>query len=410
MHKPKITWANFFHIYQPPNWSFHIINKVARESYRPLLKSLLRNKNIKITLNVSGSLTEQLYKHGHADIIKNIKKLVQKKQIEMTGTAMYHPLLPLIPEQEVIRQIKLNNIINKKYFGKAYQPRGFFPPEMAYSNTLGKTVKKMGFKWIIVDEIAAYGRLGRLDFNKKYALKNGLSVVFRNRMVSDYISFRSKLNQTSGFWQEINRDGRSNNFLITAMDGENLGHHRKNLDKFWYQLVTDSNVNATTISDLLGRYKKRQTKVPKKSSWSSREQEIKTGIPYVLWQDSKNPIHAAQWLLTNEIIKLVNKNQGHKNYKEARPLLDKRLASDQYWWASAKPWWSLQIIKKKTLELLAISTLLQPNNREIKKIANKIITLAQNWQKTSKFIKIKKIYLASIKSVRYIGGKKITEN
>lgn len=59
-----MIWANFFHIYQPPHWPKTIIAKVARESYRPLLKILNRHPHLKITLNISGSLTEQLARNG----------------------------------------------------------------------------------------------------------------------------------------------------------------------------------------------------------------------------------------------------------------------------------------------------------------------------------------------------------
>ena len=36
-----MRWANFFHIYQPPHWSSRVIEKVTRESYRPLIRFLL---------------------------------------------------------------------------------------------------------------------------------------------------------------------------------------------------------------------------------------------------------------------------------------------------------------------------------------------------------------------------------
>ena len=59
-----MLWANFFHIYQPPNWDKRIIKKVATESYRPFVNILKKNPNIKVTLNISGSLTEQLHQQG----------------------------------------------------------------------------------------------------------------------------------------------------------------------------------------------------------------------------------------------------------------------------------------------------------------------------------------------------------
>lgn len=400
-------WVNFFHIYQPPNWPPRIIKKVANQSYRPFLKILEQHRNLKITLNISGSLTEQLAQHKLTDIIQGIKKLASRKQIELVGTAIYHPLLPLVPEKEIIRQVKLNNSVNKKYFGQVYNPKGFFPPEMAYSRQLADIVYKLGFKWIIIDEISKNGKLGELPFKWQYSIKNsGLKVVFRNRNISDYISFRSKLQNPQDFWQEIMRDNRSQHSLVTAMDGENLGHHRQDLDKYWKKIVTKKNITTITVSEFLKKFKDTRSINPKKASWSSREKELKNRNPYVLWLDTKNPIHHLQWKLLHRTINLVNKNKRHKKYQQARLLLDKRLASDQFWWASAKPWWSLQIIKKKTKELHQIALLL--NDKTANQMVKRIIGFAQNWQKTKKFQKISNQYLASLKVSRYIGGKKLT--
>jgi len=406
----KLIWVNFFHIYQPPNWPKKIIIKAMRESYRPIVNTLLKNKQLRITLNISGSLTQQLIEHQQFDIIKKIKKLATRHQVELVGTALYHPLLPLLPDQEIIRQIKLNDIVNKKHFGAAYQPKGFFPPEMAYSNKVARLVKNLGFKWIIIDEISAYGRLGKLNFDQKYTIKNTqLAVIFRNRNLSDYISFRSQINKPDDFWQETAKDNRSQTVLITAMDGENLGHHRKGLDKLWKKLITEKNIRSVTISELLEKYKHFKDINPRKASWSSRESELKHNNPYVLWLDPKNPIHHLQWDLLRKTITLVNKNKNHPHYQLVRSLLDRRLASDQFWWASAKPWWSLQIIKKKTIELHKIALLLGSKNNKIERLVNKIISLAQKWQTTNKFKKVADRYLASGKTVRYIGGKKITK-
>ncbi|MBU0598059.1 hypothetical protein KKF61_03625 [Patescibacteria group bacterium] len=401
-------WANFFHIYQPPNWPLKIILKVAHESYRPILKTLEKNKKLRITLNISGSLTEQLVEHKLTDIVKRIKILAFKKQIELTGTACYHPILPLIPAKEAIRQIKLNDYINKKYFGRAYRPKGFFPPEMGYSPELAKIVNRLKYQWIIMDEIAAYGKLEKINFNHKYIIKGvGLKAVFRNRAVSDYFSFHSQANHPEKFWEFVHKEKRSSEYLITAMDGENLGHHRLGFDKFWTELATEKNVKTLTISELLNKYQTKETVNPKKSSWSSRNFEVNKNNPYILWQGANNSIHHLQWKLLNEVIQLVNKNKQHFNYYKARALLDRRLASDQFWWASAKPWWSLAIIKKKTKEILYLASLLEKNIQPIASIADSIIRQSKKWQQTNKFKTIADNYLASQKEIRYIGGKKI---
>jgi len=406
-------WANFFHIYQPPNWSPRIIKKVANESYRPIISILKRNPKIKITLNISASLTEQLHELGLKDVITGFAKLAKKKQVEFTGTAIYHPILPLLPTNEIIRQIKINTKINQKYFGKVYSPRGFFPPEMAYGRKVATAIELLGYKWILTDEICYNGRLDSAKLNTAYKIKNTkVNIIFRNRYISDYFSFHSNPNNPQYFWNEVKHEGRNKPALITGMDGENLGHHRLGWDIFWENLVTDEKVSTLTMSELLKKYKKTKIISPRRGNWSSQPREISQGVPYILWDDPHNKIHGYQWHLIRHVAELVEKNKTHKNYKTARELLDKRMASDQMWWASAKPWWSLSIIKKKTKELVEISNLLIKDNKLTKKLSMNIVKEASAWQKENKFKNIADKYLQTNEDkcggVRFIGGKKIT--
>jgi alpha-amylase/alpha-mannosidase (GH57 family) len=92
--------------------------------------------------------------------------------------------LPLLPEQEIIRQIKLNQEILFKYF--KIKPTGFYLPEMAYSLESAKIIKKLGFDWIILDQIST---TQKIDDKILYQIKNlGLKVVFRNREYSQKLS------------------------------------------------------------------------------------------------------------------------------------------------------------------------------------------------------------------------------
>ena len=147
-------WINFLHIYQPHDQSKEILERVANESYRPLFEGFLKIPKFKINLNINGALTEIFYKKGHQDIIENIKKLAETNRLEFTESAKYHALLPFLDEKEIIRQIKKNNQTNKKYFGKVYQPKCFFPPEMAYSPKVAKVISSLNYPlmtWGLID-------------------------------------------------------------------------------------------------------------------------------------------------------------------------------------------------------------------------------------------------------------------
>ena len=101
-------WANFVHIYQPPTQTEHIVRKVTDECYRTLVRVLDESPGARITLNVNAVLTEQLARYGLNDVIDGLRRLAERGQIEFTASAIYHPILPLIPRDEAVRQIRLN--------------------------------------------------------------------------------------------------------------------------------------------------------------------------------------------------------------------------------------------------------------------------------------------------------------
>ena len=183
-----MNWVNFLHIYQPSDQTNEILEKVTNESYRPLFRGLSKIPKVKINLNINGALTELLVKKGYGDVVEDIRRLAETGRLEFTESAMYHPLLPFLKKEEIIRQIKKNNKTNKKYFGKAYNPSCFFPPEIAYSANVGKVVSSMGYPMILLDEISYDGGKSSPPYNELLSIKGtDMAVVFRERRVSNSI-------------------------------------------------------------------------------------------------------------------------------------------------------------------------------------------------------------------------------
>ncbi|MFH1855781.1 MAG: hypothetical protein ABH836_00950, partial [Candidatus Omnitrophota bacterium] len=149
-----IYWAPFLHFYQPPIQFHAVLKKICDESYRPLLKVLLGQPASKVTININGVLTELLNDHGAVDVLEGFQKLAYNGQLEFVESAKFHAILPLLPQKEMYRQIKLNRQTNEYFFKDAYKPRGFFPPEMCYSNEAAKVIADMGYEWILISGIA----------------------------------------------------------------------------------------------------------------------------------------------------------------------------------------------------------------------------------------------------------------
>ena len=371
-------WVNFLHIYQPPTQTQEILQKVADESYRKIIAGLLKNPRGKLTLNINAVLTEMLIKYGYADIVENIKKLLERGQIELTASAKFHPLLPKLPKEEIVRQIRLNDETNSKYFGPAYRPQGFFPPEMGYSPALGDIIAGLGYKWMILDELACPDL--PLVPGKLYKNKHGLYFFFREREPS-FTIFSAQIGTTESLVRAFDNRLQRNEYLLTAMDGETFGHHRLGLEQLLLEIYQSPQLPTLRVSDLFSLFSETISLEPRPSTWALMPKDMALNLPFARWDNPDNPIHQKQWALTRMAIKLVAREDETRHR-----LLDMALHSDQYWWASAKPWWSLEMIERGAYELLTAIRGFQHSTAADKQKARDlyigIITTGFEWQRT----------------------------
>ncbi|MFH1382105.1 MAG: hypothetical protein ABIH70_04340 [Chloroflexota bacterium] len=393
-------WANFLHIYQPPTQTEAIVRKVTEECYRTLVRVLDEAPRARITLNINAVLTEQLARYGFGDVIAGLKRLAERGQIEFTGSAMYHPILPLIPREEVERQIKLNTEVNRRYFGEVYQPRGFFPPEMCYSTDVAKIVAEMGFDWIIIDEVACGGKIGQVRYDTTYTIDTSpdLVVFFKERPFSAGITY-GLYPGARPFLEALKDRLPTETYLLTGTDGEVYGHHRPGQEKLLQEVFQAGAPKTCTVSELLSLFKTREQAQPLASSWSTWEDEMAAGIPYPQWQYPGHELHQLQWSLTYLALDLV-KSVPHDSagYPEARHLLDEGLHSCQFWWASCRPWWDTGMIEwgaKKLFDAVSQIKETLPGDKfqQASLLFDSIVKSARQWQETGEAQKRKEQYL-----------------
>jgi len=393
--------SHFLHIYQPANQQQEILERVVNESYRPIIKGLKENPQAKITLNINGSLTEQLANRGFEDLIKELKVLAEKGQIEFTGSAKFHAFLPLLPEKEIARQITTNLETNRKYFGDSFNPVGFFAPEMAYSDKVKEVVDKIGYKWIVIDEIAYCGKNDCCDFSKFHKIKNSnLVAVFRQRKTSNII-MSAVVRSAESLKQILEEDADKNIYILTAMDGETFGHHRPGHDKILFEMLKEKSFQSTTISDLISRFPAGEDISPIESTWASSEHNIEKGMQFFSWKDPGNIIHKWQWEYLYHVLNIFYKYK-ENNCPDLREKMDEALASDPFWWASAKPWWSLEMIELgawRFLDLLNSFHGVSQKDIEIgKDYYSKIVLKAFEWQRTGYIRELAKTYQNQVKA------------
>ena len=376
-----MTWINFLHLYQPANAESYSIRKALDKSYWRLIRLMEENPRLRMTWNVSGCLLERLIDEKEDEWLNRLRLLVKKGRLELTGSAAYHGFLPLLPEAEVVWQIRANEKILRRCFGKSYKPEGFFLPEMAYSPSVAKLVKKLGYNWIILDEITYRG-----DFNYAPDVKacyqdeqSGLKVIFRNRAASS--GYPPDILQGSVAVKEEQLDNAGRPVIITATDAELYGLRHEDPTAELEKLAQSGAYKTVTISSYFKSHRRRPVKIKIISgSWESSTREIKKGHPYILWQNSKNQIQTDLWRLARLAFEAGEKFKRDKNFYWYRWHLARGLASCAFWWASAHDFskifgpyaWSPDDIERGLEDLVrSVRSLESPKSKRYKLEAEK---------------------------------------
>jgi hypothetical protein len=380
-----IYWAPLLHFYQPPTQIHAVLRKVCDEAYRPLIEVFEENPNAKVTVNICAVLTELLAECGYTDVIKGLRRLAERGQIEFVGSAKYHPILPLMPLEETERQIRRNHLANRYHFGEAYRPRGFFPPELCYSKDVLEPVIASRHDWMLLSGVACPAAWPMDIVYEAGFEEERIAVLFRDDILSNKISFQSIDGQ--GFLEhlrQLRKDG-SNIYVVTAMDAETFGHHIQNWQNLFLAKVYESiappestykelkqrqplaaqhkalfefqkepaaaDIQVVTVSELLELFPMGPRIEPIPSSWSTSAEDIKARNFYPLWKDPKNPIHHLQWEhleicldMVKAALKAADNPASRQHAQIARALMDEAQHSCQFWWASKRPMWDINMV------------------------------------------------------------------
>lgn len=213
--------------------------KVLLSLFSPLFDSEL--KKIK---NKEALLEKQ--REIWAKVIPLYRRLYLNHQIELTTSAYYHPLLPLIVDlsvadepimpslpfhypEDASLQIESGRNYFKEIFG--VQPLGFWPSEGGVSSEVAEIIAQFGYSYIITDENILWKCLQIKPelklLGRPYSCQS-LTLFFRDRELSDLISFeyqRWEAKAAVDHFQEKLRQRMNllneNDLLVVALDGEN---------------------------------------------------------------------------------------------------------------------------------------------------------------------------------------------
>lgn len=200
MSGAQLLHALGLHMHQPPGnlRLLHEANPWEAEQilrcYERAVRYAERYRDVaRLHVSFSGILLEQLLDpeivdryRKCVDIPAMLERYRQAENIEFLGTAYYHPVIPLIPRADWSEQIERGRLIIEQVFGRS--PRGFWPPEMAFSMEMIPLLVRAGYEYALVDSVHVRPEDGFNDTLRPYrAYCEGLCLIIvpRDRDLSN---------------------------------------------------------------------------------------------------------------------------------------------------------------------------------------------------------------------------------
>ncbi|MCX5799817.1 MAG: glycoside hydrolase family 57 protein [Candidatus Eisenbacteria bacterium] len=309
-----------------------------------------------------------------ANVLPAYREALSRGQIELSCSAYYHPILPLLCDVSVAREAMPDAALPKsqikwpedalaqltqatsyyeRLFGSA--PRGLWPSEGGVSEKTLGLARKAGFEWAAADEdilarakdVARGGKREVRSFlyaPYRFDTPSGpISVVFRDKVLSDLIGFTYmnwttkaavgdfmlRLARVAERWQEPDP-------LVTViLDGENCWEFYENdgqdfLELLYERLSSEPGIKTTTISEYLERFPaSRKLEAVPAGSWIDSNFRIWVGhvednIAWDLLADARNALN--------------DYAQCHASLEESEPVkaawreIYIAEGSDWFWW------------------------------------------------------------------------------
>jgi alpha-amylase/alpha-mannosidase (GH57 family) len=111
----------------------------------------------RVHLSLSGTLLETLSSpgfqervYGIVDVGSMLWHLQNERIFSILGTGYYHPVLPLTPENDWEEHLTRWQSIARHLFWRS-NFQGFWPPEMGFTMKLIPLLKRLGYRYVLVD-------------------------------------------------------------------------------------------------------------------------------------------------------------------------------------------------------------------------------------------------------------------
>ena len=312
------------------------------------------------------------------EIVPTYKKYIHEGRIEMTTSAYYHSILPILIDIKASTKstitteglpsswgmlddarAQIKKALDRVEEVMGIRPKGFWPPELCLGPKTLNILAKEGIEWTISDEgILAdsinfdFVRDFKGNLNDPYHLlktyeyqtkTNPINVIFRDRSIANLINFEyagidSKMaandlyDKIKVMQSKLLISPDDTHLLTIALDGENCWENYQNdgnefLSHIYSMIEEDETLETVLISDYIkqDKYKKDLNKIHS-GSW------IDKTFQYWIGESTKNKAwnYLKETRDTYETFAKENKN--HTNLDSAYRELLIAEGSDWFWW------------------------------------------------------------------------------
>ena len=145
----KVAFLFCVHNHQPVGNFLHVLENAYEKAYLPFIEVLKKYPFMKISIHYTGVLWD-FFKDHHPEFLETLKELVKQGQIEMITGGYYEPILPVIPDQDKVEQIKRLTQTIKEAMGTT--PQGMWLAERVWEPHLPKYLVEAGIEYITIDD------------------------------------------------------------------------------------------------------------------------------------------------------------------------------------------------------------------------------------------------------------------
>jgi alpha-amylase len=314
VHQPfRFRTYRFFdigndHYYYDDYSNESILRKVADKSYLPanqlLLDLIRKNKGkFKVAFSISGIAIEQFRLYA-PDVLDSFRELADTGQVEFLAETYCHSLASLKNNDEFVQQVTEHRTIIRELFGQ--DPTVFRNTELVYSDEIGATVYKLGFKAMLTE--GAKHVLGWKSPNYLYcnAIEPRLKVLLKNFKLSDDIAFRFSnkgwkdypltAEKFAGWLNALPKEEETVNLF---MDYETFGEHQwaetgifEFLKAMPGLILKNTNYTFSTPSEVAEKLQVvSAVHVPNPISWADEERDLSAWLGNEMQKEAFNKLY-----------------------------------------------------------------------------------------------------------------------